>query len=74
MFDIMAYVAEVLQMDILQSVTFFEVSRIVKPLSMLVEFGLGYLNLGRPTITLSGGEAQTQDFICIVGVSDWKRD
>jgi len=50
---------DVLGMSIEEALEFFrEQPRIVKKLSPLVEVGLGYLRLGQPTTTLSGGELQ----------------
>ncbi len=50
---------DVLRMSIEEALEFFrEQPRIVKKLSPLVEVGLGYLRLGQPTTTLSGGELQ----------------
>jgi excinuclease ABC subunit A len=50
---------EVLRMSIEESLEFFrDHARIVKKLSPLAEVGLGYLKLGQPTTTLSGGELQ----------------
>jgi excinuclease ABC subunit A len=50
---------EVLQLTVDEAVHFFiEQRRIVKKLKVLQDVGLGYLRLGQPATTLSGGEAQ----------------
>ena len=52
-------VGEVLSMTVEQAVEFFTaLPKIRRPLQLLVETGLGYLRLGQPSPTLSGGEAQ----------------
>lgn len=52
-------VAEVLDMTISQAKEFFaSVTRITKYLEVLESVGLGYIRLGQPATTLSGGEAQ----------------
>nr|NJM04000.1 excinuclease ABC subunit UvrA [Desulfobacula sp.] len=52
-------IAQVLDMTIYQAVRFFEnISFIAAKLTTLVEVGLGYMKLGQPATTLSGGEAQ----------------
>ena len=46
-------------MTVEQAATFFEnVPSIERKLSTLVEVGLGYIRLGQPATTFSGGEAQ----------------
>lgn len=50
---------EVLQLTVDEAVQFFiDQRRIVKKLKLLQEVGLGYVRLGQPATTLSGGEAQ----------------
>lgn len=52
-------VQEVLEMPIEQGAKFFEaVPAIARHLNTLVSVGLGYVRLGQPAPTLSGGEAQ----------------
>lgn len=52
-------VAEILSMTVSEAKKFFEKTRaIVAKLSLIEEIGLGYLTLGQPLNTLSGGEAQ----------------
>ncbi|QQM66585.1 excinuclease ABC subunit UvrA [Actinomyces weissii] len=52
-------VSEVLDMTIAQASDFFAATPIIaRHLNTLVEVGLGYVRLGQPATTLSGGEAQ----------------
>jgi excinuclease ABC subunit A len=52
-------IGEVLKMDIDDAAEFFSAQRsIAHPLALLQDVGLGYLTLGQPSPTLSGGEAQ----------------
>ena len=50
---------EVLEMTVREALAFFgTVPKVVKRLQVLDEIGLGYVRLGQPATTLSGGEAQ----------------
>jgi excinuclease ABC subunit A len=52
-------IADVLDMSIEEALTFFEHQpRIARVLGTLFDVGLGYVRLGQPAPTLSGGEAQ----------------
>ena len=52
-------IGDVLNMTINQAVEFFEnVSYLQQKLKMLQDVGLGYVKLGQPCTTLSGGESQ----------------
>jgi len=52
-------ISEVLDMTISQAAAFFEpIPAIAQKLRTLEEVGLGYLTLGQPATTLSGGESQ----------------
>lgn len=52
-------IADVLDMTIDQAASFFDsVPNIARKLQTLVEVGLGYIKLGQPATTFSGGEAQ----------------
>ncbi len=49
---------EVLDTTILELMTFFDSPEVARKLKTLCDVGLGYLKLGQPLSTLSGGEAQ----------------
>jgi excinuclease ABC subunit A len=52
-------ISEVLDMPIEEAAEFFKpISKIARHLETLVDVGLGYVRLGQPAPTLSGGEAQ----------------
>lgn len=52
-------IAEVLDMTIEEAMNFFEpIEKIHRKIKTLYDVGLGYIKLGQPATTLSGGEAQ----------------
>ena len=52
-------IADVLDMDVEEAYDFFEAnSQLRRRLKLLKDVGLGYMKLGQPSTTLSGGEAQ----------------
>ena len=54
-----ATISDILEMTVEQAATFFEnIPTIARKLTTLVDVGLGYIRLGQPATTFSGGEAQ----------------
>lgn len=54
-----ATISDVLEMTVEQAAKFFEnIPTIARKLDTLVDVGLGYIRLGQPATTFSGGEAQ----------------
>jgi len=52
-------ISEVLEMTVEEATEFFKpIPKIYKKLATLLDVGLGYIRLGQPATTLSGGEAQ----------------
>ena len=52
-------ISEILDMTVYEALRFFEnIPQIKSKLAVLSEVGLGYIKLGQPATTLSGGEAQ----------------
>ena len=59
---------EILALDLEEAAaTFAAIPKVHKPLTLLNELGLGYLKLGQPSNTLSGGEAQRLKLVAELG-------
>jgi len=60
---------EVLDMTVEDAAAFFRADeKVVRRLEPLLEAGLGYIRLGQPTATLSGGEAQRLKLAAFLGI------
>ncbi|MEM8868445.1 MAG: excinuclease ABC subunit UvrA, partial [Verrucomicrobiota bacterium] len=67
-------IAEILDLDIDEAVLFFaDHPKITNCLQPLIEVGLGYLKLGQPLNTLSGGESQRLKLVSYLGKVTGKR-
>ena len=61
---------EILALDVEEAAAVFAaIPKVAHPLSLLSELGLGYLQLGQPSNTLSGGEAQRLKLVAELGTS-----
>jgi excinuclease ABC subunit A len=62
------HAGEILALEVEAAVEVFAaVDKVVRPLRLLAELGLGYLKLGQPSSTLSGGEAQRLKLVSELG-------
>lgn len=64
-------IAEALEMTVEEAIDFFDNPSLRNKLQLLMDVGLGYLKLGQPATTLSGGEAQRLKISHEIG--NWKR-
>lgn len=51
-------IADVLEMTVEQALSYFDITEVVRKLQAMSDVGLGYITLGQPLSTLSGGECQ----------------
>jgi excinuclease ABC subunit A len=67
-------VHQVLEMTVREALAFFSSSpKVLRRLQVLDEIGLGYLRLGQPATTLSGGEAQRIKIAAHLGSNSGER-
>ena len=67
-------VDQVLDLTVREALTFFAgAAKVVRRLQVLDEIGLGYLRLGQPATTLSGGEAQRIKIASYLGSQNGER-
>ncbi len=68
-------IAETLQLTVAEALRVFAGhARVLTPLQQLAEVGLGYLRLGQPATTLSGGEAQRLKLAAHLAAADELKD
>ncbi len=64
-------IADVLDMTINQAVEFFDATPVIlRKIKVLQDVGLGYIKLGQPSSTLSGGECQRVKLACELAKKD----
>lgn len=51
-------ITEVLEMTVQEALEFFDIAKVTDKLQAMADVGIGYLTLGQPLSTLSGGECQ----------------
>ncbi len=51
-------ITDVLEMTVNQALAYFDIAKITRKLQAMADVGIGYLKLGQPLNTLSGGESQ----------------
>jgi excinuclease ABC A subunit len=51
-------ITDVLDLTVQQALEFFDIDKVTDKLQAMVDVGIGYLSLGQPLSTLSGGECQ----------------
>lgn len=51
-------IADVLSMSVTEALEYFKIKKVLKTLQSMSDVGLGYITLGQPLSTLSGGECQ----------------